>query len=350
MFTDLPDLIQATSRARGSSSAPAEAPPLASFKAGKIDLQFDAHKGVFQCEPNTTRGEIRLVWKDSKLVWQWFDRRHQKVVDSFDVSDYENSTFQRVDVPTNQKEDRIFLWTQKPGKYLMYWAQDQSDENDDDFVAKVNELLDDPQSAAPEGTTPSTTNHARNDAENTGGATPNDSNNTSNQAQIDALSNILQNLGMPPSGSSSGSGDSANRQLTLQDLQAAMGSVTQPSQATPPLTEIVSPEAISGLLRNQEICNRLMELLPEEQRSMQHLEENLRSPQVHQTLRSLTQALLPDDTGNMDGFYSVLANFSLDPADGQDAMAQNNPIQAFLDALLAKVERERQEEENKQEE
>jgi 26S proteasome regulatory subunit N13 len=106
------------------------------------------------------------------------------------------------------------------------------------------------------------------------------------------------------------------------------------------LAQVVTPAAIGQLLENEQVKNRLMELLPEEQRSPEHLEENLRSPQVQQTLRSLTAALLPDDEGSMDGFYSVLANFSLDPADGQAALVANNPIQAFLDCVLAKVQKD----------
>lgn len=343
MYTDLPDLINASSRPRNSSDSPAELPPLASFKAGKVNLNYDSNTGVYQCEPNTTRGEIRLVWKNSKLWWQWYDRRDQKVVDTFNVSDYKDSTLERVDVQTTQKEDRIFVWTQKPGQYLMYWAQDQSVEHDDEFVVKVNEFLSDPATAAPEGETLAT--------ETTEAPTGDSAPGNNNQAQVDALSNILQNLGMPPSGNTSADSNTpataTGGQLTLQDLQAAMEGFQQPSTVVP-LTEIVTPEAISGLLENEETCQRLLDLLPEEQRSREHLEENLRSPQVQQTLRSLTHALMPDDTGNMDGFYSVLANFSLDPADGQDSMAQNNPIQAFLDALLAKVEREKEGEEQQE--
>ena len=58
---------------------------------------------------------------------------------------------------------------------------------------------------------------------------------------------------------------------------------------------------------------------------------------------------MSDDHGNMDGFYSVLANFSLVPSDGQEAIAANNPVQAFLDCVLASVEKE-QKEDNKEEE
>ena len=58
-------------------------------------------------------------------------------------------------------------------------------------------------------------------------------------------------------------------------------------------------------------------------------------------MRSLTSALLPDDNGSMDGYHSVLANFQLDASDGQKALSEGkSPIQAFLDCVLASVEKE----------
>ncbi len=57
-------------------------------------------------------------------------------------------------------------------------------------------------------------------------------------------------------------------------------------------------------------------------------------------------ALLPDDNGSMDGYHSVLANFQLDAADGQQALSEGkSPIQAFLDCVLASVEKENTERE-----
>ena len=71
------------------------------------------------------------------------------------------------------------------------------------------------------------------------------------------------------------------------------------------------------------------------------LEENLRSPQVAQYLKSLSAALADE---GMEGFHSILANFQLDPKDGQEALLGGNPIQAFLDCILKSVEKEKGEE------
>jgi 26S proteasome regulatory subunit N13 len=260
-------------------------------------------------------------------------------------------------------------------------VQDADDTKDDEVVTSVNQYLADPQSAAPQGSSSGVgggngTGAGSGTAMDTDGADASPGGGSggagASNSQVDALSSILENLGMPQStaeslaasgaaGSGAHSGAStgaratggaaaSNRTLTLADLQGAMAGIQSSTGASagagaatsaPPLSEIVTPAAITSLLDNDDIKNRLMELLPEEQRNVASLQENLRSPQVQQTLRSLTSALLPDDDGNMDGFYSVLANFSLDPADGQASMIAQNPIQAFLDCVLAKVEKDK---------
>lgn len=403
-------------------------PPLVSFKAGKMELlpktnTTGSNKLSYYCQANTARGEVRLVWKNNQLHWQWYDRRDKKVVDS-DAIVEAGSTFERVlltDKP--HQDDRIYVWTKQATttappnttgtsavastsstssnndssmdpaaseniqqQYVMYWMQDANPEKDDEIVAQVNQYLADPQSAAPPASTDSTASGGdRNGAAGStssihnatvaAGSSSSSSNNNSN-AQVDALSSILENLGMPQTSTATSSSSSSTPEtsrnilgtagtgaatntggtLTLADLQGAMASVQQqqaPSRAGPSLAEVVTPAAVTTLLEQPEVCQRLLECLPPEQRSMEHLEDNLRSPQVQATLRTLTAALMPDDddedagsrsggAGSMDSFYSVLANFSLDPADGQAALlAENNPILAFLDCILKSVENEK---------
>merc|ERR1712226_528049 len=319
-------------------------------------------------------GEVRLVFdKDTSLLqWQWFDRRAQKVVDRHMIPVTSNGagTFERV--PLSGKKharDRVYVWTHyeddnttKP-KYDMFWMQDESEEKEDETVAKVNQYLADPASAVPKDATPATGTTAS----SSNGSGNNASSSSNQQSQVDALSTILENLGMPQSASEGGSTDNNDSSpggegesgagaeragggtLTLADLQGAMAGMQQnpaERQTIVPLTEVVTPAAIESLLENEEVCEKLMELLPENQRTKEMLAENLKSPQVQQTFRSLTQALLPDDAGNMDGFYSVLANFNLPtPTDASaTAAAMANPIEAFLNAMLAKVEKEKSDE------
>lgn len=210
------------------------------------------------------------------------------------------------------------------------------------------------------------------------------------QGQVDALSNILENLGMPQPGAGAGAtptsttavpgtpsatsapatsstptattsatpsaptrpASTAGKGLTLSDLQGAMATLatTSPPSSTaaqpgPPLEQIVTPETVisSGLLEDPDVKARLINFLPEDQRSEDRLMENLRSPQVVQCLKSLTGAICDEGDGGGGALGSILANFQLSPEDGAAAMAMGNPIQAFLDCVLKSVEREKQE-------
>jgi hypothetical protein len=188
-------------------------------------------------------------------------------------------------------------------------------------------------------------------------------------AQIDTLSNILENLGIPQTSSSASSATPSNSNtsstpvppaaptaassgggLTLADLQGAMAGLAtnspplqQHQTPGPPLDLIATPDTIieSGILDNVEVKNKLIELLPEGQRTEEKLMENLRSPQVKQCFKSLTAALEEGVS-----FNSIIANFQLKPEDGAAAMASGNPIQAFLDCVLKSVEREKDEQNN----
>ena len=214
-------------------------------------------------------------------------------------------------------------------KGQMYWMQSADAAAEDEWLVKVNQYLADPQSAAP--TTTEDNDDVMNDS----------------STQVDALSNILQNLGMPPEA------EGSRNVLTLADLQGAMANLesTTSTSSSAPLTELVTPAVVDDLLQNEATRQRLLQLLPEGQRTPEQLRENLLSPPIQQTLRSLTHALLPDDAGNMEGFYSVLANFQLEVASNDAAWNNNNnPIQAFLEALQAKVEKEKEEEEKQADE
>jgi hypothetical protein len=146
----------------------------------------------------------------------------------------------------------------------------------------------------------------------------------------------------------------ASSGLTLSDLQGAMAGLAttsptnlQPLNPTPPLNELVTPASISTVfLSDEAIKSKLVSLLPEGQQTTEYLEENLRSPQVAQCLKSLSAALADE---GMEGFHSILANFQLDPKDGQEALVGGNPIQAFLDCVLKSVEREKSTEEGTKE-
>lgn len=362
MYSDLFDALggnsssSSSSNARSNSNSSDEAKPLLSFKAGKVELALQEN-GKFLATPDTRRCQVNLNYnEESQLIWEWYDRREKKVMDTIRITD--PVKLERADVPKSQDadcNDRVYYW-KLDSEWRMIWLQDK--EEDPELIDKVNKILK-------ETTKPSTADPAEGDDNAGGGSDPISARSPSSVStttrQVDALSNILENLGMPQGGDQNSTTASpaaapaaaagAGGTLTLADLQSAMGGVqTQQENNNPPgLHEFVTPGAISSLLANEDVRNRLMQELPEEQRSAEFLESCLRSPQVQQTLRSLTSALLPDDNGSMDGYHSVLANFQLDASDGQKALSEGkSPIQAFLDCVLASVEKENAEEEKEE--
>mmetsp|Transcript_29838 Transcript_29838/g.63890 ORF Transcript_29838/g.63890 Transcript_29838/m.63890 type:complete len:379 (-) Transcript_29838:1526-2662(-) len=359
MYSDLFDALgghpnaSSSSNARSSNATSDEAKPLLSFKAGRVELALQEN-GKFLATPDTQRCQVNLKYNDdSQLVWEWYDRREKKVTDTISITDPVN--LERADVPKSQDadcNDRVYYW-KLDSEWRMIWLQDK--EEDPELIEKANKILK--VTSKPSNADP---------AESSGDATTSGNDpvsarspsSVSTTRQVDALSNILENLGMPQGGDqsnnnelsaaapTSGSASATGGTLTLADLQSAMGGVqTQQDNTNPPgLQEVVTPGAISSLLSNEEVRSRLMRELPEEQRSAEFLESCLRSPQVQQTLRSLTAALMPDDNGSMDGYHSVLANFQLNASDGQKALSEGkSPIQAFLDCVLASVENESEE-------
>lgn len=353
------------------------------------------------------------------LKFEWTDRRTRTTVDSLSIFPTDNVTYTNID--TGRPKDRVYLlqYGSSTDNMFFYWMQDKEDGNEDeDNCVKINMYSADPNEAknaanpgaastdAPSTSPPTGPNDAStsnttstpasrattarmrgaldmtglggggldnaalmqilgglNDADATAASddpsTPT-ATNPAGQGQVDALSNILENLGMPqptvappppattpaPTSIDAATPAAPTRVaaggLTLSDLQGAMATLATTSPPGPPLEHVVTPETVlaTGLLEDAAVKERLIGFLPEGQRSEDRLVENLRSPQVVQCLKSLTGAICDDGDGG--GLGSILANFQLSPEDGAAAMAMGNPIQAFLDCVLKSVEREKE--------
>ena len=109
---------------------------------------------------------------------------------------------------------------------------------------------------------------------------------------------------------------------TLKGVFASLGGATP---RTPPvgLPDILTPELVGPLLRDEQIRGRLLQYLPEEHRETQDLEELIRTPQFRSQLETFSQAL---QSGEMD-----MAQFGL----GQTGVAD---LEKFLKALQAEVD------------
>jgi len=425
----------------------AEPKTLVSFKAGKMVAEVQQN-GKYMVTADPRRGTLEVSWtpagssgngggssnnanasgggsNNGMLKLEWKDRRTRAVVDSIKVFPEDECTYSKVMTGTGPERegDRVYLlqFGNQSERRFFFWMQDKLEGNlDEENCVKINTFMADADAAAAaasgedneSGSKKDSTSKGSGSADATqagaGGTLDNealmsimqglntnnsDENNSgSGEApQVDALSNILENLGMPQPRAAAGAAvisasdtpapaaadptstpaptsintatpsapapkASSTGGLTLSDLQGAMAGLATTSppsglplsfaqpQPGPPLSAVVTPENIieSGILNDENIKAKLIEMLPENQRTEDRLIENLRSPQVQQCLKSLTAALC-DDEGSMDSFNSILANFQLRPEDGAIAMASGNSVQAFLDCVLKSVQREKDE-------
>ncbi len=115
-------------------------------------------------------------------------------------------------------------------------------------------------------------------------------------------------------------------------MQQQMQQQQQQQPAPPviaPLSDLLSSDDVGPLLEDDAVVAALLPHLPEGQQTAEELRRTLSTPQFRSTLRTLTSALMSDN------YNSVMANFGLDPTAGSEALAQGNPVLAFLQALQA---------------
>lgn len=381
---------------------------IATFKAGKMNPVLQEN-GKYLVTADSRRGQISLIYElgsrssgsnsnsgggsgNGILKFEWKDRRTRSVIDSLTIFPEDRCTF--TPVPTGREGDRVYLlqFGNNPDRRFFFWMQDKYEDGLDEnnckqantFLSNVNECIVAAGGEPPQPTTTSTPSSSSNKkSDSSSSAAP--ASNSGSASQVDALSSILENLGMPqpntgatatsstttatPSSSKSTTENTSSSNnnapaasttgggLTLADLQGAMaglathspaGSTTTTAEIPgPPLNELATSDFIdeSGILENPDTVARLTEFLPEGQRTPEMLRENLRSPQVQQALQSLTMAL----SGDAESYHSIIANFQLEPQDGAAALASGNPIQAFLDCVIASVKKEKDAEEEKTE-
>jgi len=317
--------------------------PLVTLKAGKMSTSL-LENGKYNIVPEVERGQIEISKSSDsngiKLLWR--NRRTKEATDADTLTLYETDQckFQKVN-----ESSRVYVLTVGAGgdAWHFYWLQDVNEEHDLKLTREVASLVSFKSDLVKPSSAPESGNGASSSSSNAA-------------ANADALSSILDSLASnaPPASSSNTNAvassnnateaSSQQRELTLADLQGAMEGlatssppVALPAVTAAPLTEVVTADHVteSGILEDPEVSARLMELLPENQRTEESLREHLSAPQVKQALASLSNAL-----SNVGTFHSVVMNFQLEPRDGMVSLQNGNPIQAFLDCLIAKVESE----------
>ena len=189
MYSDLFDALGGgTHNASTSTSRDNEPKPLMSFKAGKVELSLQEN-GKYWAAPDTRRGLVNLKYDDdSQLIWEWFDRREKKVVDTIRITD--PVKLERADVPKSQdadSNDRVYYW-KLDNEFRMIWLQDK--EEDPTLIDKANEILKTPRKPSEDGGGGGSSSDPVS-APSPGNASTSSASTTTRQ--VDALSNIVEN-------------------------------------------------------------------------------------------------------------------------------------------------------------
>ncbi|CAG8454266.1 14496_t:CDS:10 [Funneliformis mosseae] len=305
------------------------------FKAGKLKreegsnwLKADERKGLIYMD----QGEDQL------MHFFWKDRKANTVEDDF-ILFPDEAEFIRVDQCTT---GRVYILNFKSSsRKLFYWMQDAKDEKDEENVAKLNRLINDPQGGLAES-------RQQNNAGQLGSPFRNMDDLGFGVDQEQLLQLLQGGLGGLPitsttpasepqsataATSEAGSGAQTTEQNTgftpeqleqLGSLRNVLPSIQNPEGGTRPdvnLQDVLSPNAIGPLLNNPEISSALFPHLPSNiERSPEELSAVVNSPQFAQALQSLSMALQSGQLG------PLLTQLGLDPSAG-------NGVEAFLRAV-----------------
>ena len=126
----------------------------------------------------------------------------------------------------------------------------------------------------------------------------------------------------------SGGMDPAAMAAMLAGMQQRGGQPIAARVRGPGLNDVLTPETVGPLLRDESFRERLLEFLPEEHREKENLEELLRTPQFQSQLERFSAAL---QSGQMD-----LAQFGLNPGTVPT-------VAEFLSAIQAKAAKKEEE-------
>ncbi|RIA95808.1 proteasome complex subunit Rpn13 ubiquitin receptor-domain-containing protein [Glomus cerebriforme] len=311
------------------------------FKAGKLKregttnlLKADERKGLVYMD----QGEDQL------MHFYWKDRKSNTVEDDL-ILFPEEAEFIRVDQCTT---GRVYLLNFKSSsRKLFFWMQDAKDDKDEENVAKVNRLINDPQGGLAESRQQSNTGQLGSPFQNMDDL-------AGFGMDQEQLLQLLQGHGAfngPPftsttpasepqsataATSEAGSGaqtTDSNLGLTseqLGNLRNILSGIQVPEGTRQPdvnLIDVLTPSAIGPLLNNPEIASALFPHLPANiERSPEELAAVIQSPQFAQALQSLSIALQSGQLG------PLLTQLGLDPSAG-------NGVEAFLRAIQEQANR-----------
>lgn len=122
---------------------------------------------------------------------------------------------------------------------------------------------------------------------------------------------------------------STSSAITMEDMTRAMavlqGGATRPLS----LVKLLSNPQVMHLFDNPECQQELLALLPDTLQTPSELYATIQTPQFKNSVSTLSQAIQSGD------YFSLATNFGLDPSIGMDKLNRGDVIGAFLEAIQA---------------
>ncbi|GAB5587489.1 hypothetical protein Unana1_02389 [Umbelopsis nana] len=334
-------------------------------------IEFNAGKCIREgskLKPDLRKGVIYMDQSDDQLMHFYWKERVGGTVEDDLIIFPEEAEMKKVPECTT---GRVYLLQFKSSNQkLFFWMQDKDDSKDEERAAKLNRLINDPQSVLEEQR-----QHTRSEMEEEsesaadmlnllsggqdlginqeqflqflqtagglGGTIPNSSpiggDGPPNQNVITSAPSSRRGSGQsdtreeqreePPQQSESGQ-LSSNQ---LNDLRNILSEIRVPQgvdqTATLDLSTVLTPDAIRSLLNDREVASALFPHLPEgSEHTNEELQEIMHSPQFRQSLHRLSTAL---QSGQLGPLMTQL---------GLDASAGNG-VEAFLAAIEEQARR-----------
>eukprot|EP00929_Paragymnodinium_shiwhaense_P009892 TRINITY_DN114284_c0_g1_i1.p1 TRINITY_DN114284_c0_g1~~TRINITY_DN114284_c0_g1_i1.p1 ORF type:complete len:287 (+),score=102.69 TRINITY_DN114284_c0_g1_i1:87-947(+) len=270
---------------------------------GVVHVEFRAGKCEWDGKmvtPDKKKGKVVLYTseEDQLMHFQWVDREKNEV--ALDLIFFNDAYFQEI---KKCKDGRVFLlrFTSSDKKHF-FWLQEPKDEGDADLMKKFNETVGAkiPDKKAGGAAAPAAAGTAAAAAGALGAA----------GAEVNPeLRAALEAFLAGQAGGAAG-GQAAQRQPPV------------------PLGAVMTTEVLQGLMDDEAAVKEMMEQLPEGQRTPEDLRQALGSPQLQQSLFSLTQAI------HSDQLPVLFASLGLDPS----TIATMAPGSDALEALIRAME------------
>ncbi|CAO3618550.1 unnamed protein product [Mucor fragilis] len=270
---------------------------LVEFNAGKVVREGSTLK------PDTRKGVVYMDQSDDQLMhFYWKERKAADPEDDFIIFPDEAELLRVNECTTG----RVYILKFKSSSQkVFYWMQSKNDEKDEELVSRVNQLINDPQSAA-----------------NDGGQGDLDMNMTQ-----DNLLQFIQNAGgLSGNLSSSLPGATGNviAASKWNELHNTLADINTPEeQASLDLGDALGADAVNAILGDSEIRSALFPFVSESsKRSADEITQLVQSQQFQQRLQTLNAAL------QQDALSSIV-----------EALETEKDIKSFLKAVEEQAKR-----------